>query len=178
MINLILASELTGADILVGIILFITIGSIVLGLLCGIYELVSNEVSLRKARESQRLLFNQLKKGSYVWEVVGEELITYVVTQSVYHFDRNNICKEITLRMQSVSESWNTRNIDIPVEESKTFKRNDYYTIYNEADIVRSAIKKKRDEQRNAVSKVSNEELANEVNNVIKRLETIKKEYK
>jgi hypothetical protein len=178
MVNLILATKMTGADIFICIFLLLIAGGSMLVACYGIYSVISRVVNLAKARKNQRLMFNQLKKGNYVWEILGEEINEYEVINVSHYFDIDNICKNVVLSLQDVSSSWRTRQIVLPVEDSRTFKYHDYYTIYNEANVVCTAIKKKRDEQRNAAYKVSDEKLVSEVNEVIKRLETIKKEYK
>ena len=122
-------------------------------------------------------MFNQLKKGDYVWEVSGEELKDYVVTYAGYYFDINNICKEVRISLQSLTNEWNTRDISIPVDDSQTYKRNNYYTIYNEASLLQRGVKLKRDKQRNAAKEVSNEKLIEETTKLIERLNKIKKDY-
>ena len=178
MVNLILASEMTGADIFVTLVLIATIGGLLIAVGYAIYEVIASEKNLKNAKKNQRLMFNQLKKGDFVWYTYGEDLNTYVVTNAGHYFDRDNTLKEIRISLRDISNEYSTRNLDIPVGNSQTFKHGDYYTIYNEANVIRTAIKRKRDEQRNAASKVSDEKLASEVNEVIKRLEKIKKEYK
>lgn len=178
MVNLILASEMTGTEIFIALVLITTIGGLLIAAGYAIYEVIASKINLKNAKESQRLMFNQLKEGDFVWYTYGEDLNTYVVTNAGHYFDRDNTLKEIRISLKDISNEYSTRNLDIPVGNSQTFKHGDYYTIYNEANVICTAIKRKRDEQRNAASKVSDEKLASEVNEVIKRLEKIKEEYK
>ena len=178
MINLILASEMTKGDAFFLSLFLIFFFAIVAGILHCIYSFIARRVKFKTAKKEQRLMFNQLKEGDFVWYTYGEDLDTYVVTHVGHYFDRDNTLKEIRISLKDISSDYSTRNLDIPVGNSQTFKHGDYYTIYNEANVIHTAIKRKRDEQRNAASKVSYEKLASEVNEVIKRLETIKKEYK
>ena len=177
MINLILASEVTGADIFIALVLITTIGGMLIAAGYAIYEVAASKKNLKNAKENQRLMFNQLKKGDYVWEVSGEELKDYVVTYAGYYFDINNICKEVRISLQSLTNEWNTRDINIPVDDSQTYKRNNYYTIYNEASLLQRGIKLKRDKQRNAAKEVTNEKMIEETTKLIERLNKIKKDY-
>lgn len=175
--NLILASEVTGADIFVALVLVASIvGLLIIGCYA-IYEVAASKKNLKNAKENQRLMFNQLKKGDYVWEVSGEELKDYVVTYAGHYFDRNNICKEVRISLQSLTNEWNTRDINIPVDDSQTYKRDNYYTVYNEASLLQRGIKLKRDKQRNAAKEVTNEKLVEETTKLIERLNKIKKDY-
>ena len=177
MINLILASEMTGVEIFVVLVLIATIGGMLIAAGYAIYEVAANKKNLKNAKENQRLMFNQLKKGDYVWEVSGEELKDYVVTYAGYYFDINNICKEVRISLQNLSEEYSTRDINIPVGDSQTYKRNNYYTIYNEASLLQKGIKLKRDKQRNAAKEVTNEKLVEETTKLIERLNKIKQDY-
>ena len=177
MINLILASEMTGADIFICIFLLLIASGIMFSICYGIYKVVSCTKNHANAKKYQRLMFNQLKKDDYVWEVKGEEINEYVVTNASHYFDKNNICKEVVISLQNISSSWSTRQIDIPVDESQTYKYHDYYTIYDEARVLQMGIKLKRDKQRNAVKEVTNEKLVEETTKLIERLNNIKKDY-
>lgn len=177
MINLILASEMTGVDIFVTLVLIAVIGDLLISAGCIIYRITASKKKFKNAKENQRLMFNQLKKGDYVWEVSGEELKDYVVTYAGYYFDGNNICKEVRISLQSLTNEWNTRDINIPVDDSQTYKRNNYYTVYNEASLLQKGIKLKRDKQRNAAKEVTNEKLVEETTKLIERLNKIKKDY-
>ena len=178
MINLILASKMAKGDAFFLSLFLIFFFAIVAGNLHCIYSFIARRAKLKNAKKEQRLMFNQLKEGDFVWHTYGEDLDTYVVTHAGHYFDRDNTLKEIRISLKDISSDYSTRNLDIPVGNSQTFKHGDYYTIYNEANVIRTAIKRKRDKQRNVASKVSDEKLASEVNEVIKRLEKIKKEYK
>ena len=177
MINLILASEMTGVDIFVTLVLIAVIGGLLIAAGHAIYEVIASKKNLKNAKENQRLMFNQLKKGDYVWEVSGEELKDYVVTYAGYYFDINNICKEVRIYLQNLSEEYSTRDINIPVGDSQTYKHNNYYTVYNEASLLQKGIKLKRDKQRNAAKEVTNEKLIEETTKLIERLNKIKKDY-
>ena len=177
MINLILASEMTSADIFAALILITVIGGLLIAAGYAFYKVTASKKNLKNAKENQRLMFNQLKKGDYVWGVSGEELENYVVTYAGYYFDRNNICKEVRISLKSLTDDWNTKYINIPVDYSQTYKHNDYYTIYNEASLLQRGIKLKRDKQRNAAKEVTNEKLVEETTKLIERLNKIKKDY-
>jgi hypothetical protein len=177
MINLILASNLNAVEIAMLCIMGLCITAIIVTFILEIYKVFNENKRYKNACENQRLMFNQLKKGDYVWEVSGEELKNYVVIYAGYCFDRNNICKEVRISLRSLTDEWNTRNINIPVDDSQTFKCHDYYTIYNEASLLQRGIKLKRDKQRNAAKEVTNEKLVEETTKLIERLNKIKQDY-
>ena len=177
MINLILTTGHVSFVMLPYFIIFFASVALLGNILWGVYKKIKDKKKYQDACKNQRLMFNQLKKGDYVWEVSGEELKDYVVTYAGYYFDRNNICKEVRISLQSLTNEWNTRDISIPVDDSQTYKRDNYYTIYNEASLLQRGIKLKRDKQRNAAKEVTNEKLVEETTKLIERLNKIKKDY-
>ena len=60
------------------------------------------------------------------------EAINFKVGNNIDMEKLNNICKEVRISLQSLTNEWDTRDINIPVDDSQTYKRNNYYTIYNE----------------------------------------------
>ena len=121
-------------------------------------------------------MFNQLKKGDFVWGVYGDNLASYKVESISYGFDKSNECRRMVINTRSIKNEYDTRNISIDdIKLSKSFKFGNYYTLFGEANSIATMTKNKRKESIASVSVVSNDEIAKEVNNVIERLNDFKK---
>ena len=130
----------------------------------------------KKAMKSQHLMFNQLKKGDFIWELVGQDIKTYVVKSVSYSFGKcTNECFKINISAVSINNEYDSRYIDIDISKSKSFKYNSYYALYGEANSIASMTKAKRDREISNVSSATKEELIKEANKVIDRLEEFKK---
>ena len=116
-------------------------------------------------------MFNQLKKGNFVWEVYGDKIASYIVETITYGFDKSNECHRMVIHTKSIKNEFDTRDISIDdIKLSKSFKFRNYYTLFGEANSIATMTKNKRKEAIASVSVVSNDEIAKEVNKVIERL--------
>ena len=121
-------------------------------------------------------MFNQLKKGDFVWEVYGDNLTSYKVESISYGFGNTNECRRMVIHTKSIKNEYDTRNISIDdINLSKSFKFGNYYTLFGEANSIATMTKNKRKEAIASVSVVSNDEITKEVNKVIERLNDFKK---
>ena len=130
----------------------------------------------KNAMKNQRLMFNQIKKGDFVWELNGSTIKTYVVKSVGYSFNKcTNECTRININAENISNEYDSRYIDIDINKSKSFKYNSYYTLYGEANSIASMTKAKRDQEISNVSSATKEELIREANKVIDRIDEFKK---
>ena len=130
----------------------------------------------KKAMINQHVMFNQLKAGDFVWELIGQTIKTYVVKNVGYSFNKyTNECTRINFSTVNINNEYDNRYIDIDIYKSKTFKYNSYYTLYGEANSIASMTKAKRDREISNVSSATKEELIKEANKVIDRIEEFKK---
>ena len=130
----------------------------------------------KKAMINQHVMFNQLKAGDFVWELIGQTIKTYVVTYVNYTFKKyTNECTRINISTVNINNEYDNRYIDIDIDKSKSFKYNSYYTLYGEASSIASMTKAKRDREISNVSSATKEELIKEANKVIDRIEEFKK---
>jgi len=149
--------------------------------LCGIiYVIFISPITIKKkhknACKNQHLMFNQLKKGDFVWEVYGDNLTSYKVESISYGFGNTNECRRMVIHTKSIKNEYDTRNISIDdIKLSKSFKFGNYYTLFGEANSIATMTKNKRKEAIASVSVVSNDEITKEVNKVIERLNDFKK---
>ena len=67
MINLILASNLNAVEIAILCIIGLCIAALIVAGILDIYEVFNENKKYKNACENQHLMFNQLKKGDYMW---------------------------------------------------------------------------------------------------------------
>jgi len=132
----------------------------------------------KKARKEQHLMFIQLKKGDYVWEVVNDNIITRIVDTITYRFNSSNECTGIFISTYIPDNSYDTRCIDIKLKDSKVFKYLHYYTLYGEASVTAKAVKNKRDKEISKAVEYTIDDIKNASDEVTKRLEKVVNQYK
>ena len=131
---------------------------------CAIYR----EIKYQKNCDKQHLMFSQLKKGDYVWEVKGSTLIRHFIKEIEHKFIGNNL-KEIKLYFRD------GYTMNITPENAKTYKCGYKYTLMEEAKSVCTANRIARQKELDMLTNVSKEEIAKEVNAVIIRLNKLAK---
>ena len=132
----------------------------------------------KKARKEQHLMFIQLKKGDYVWEVVNDNIITRIVDAITYRFNSSNECTGIFINTYRPDNSYDTRYIDINLKDSKAFKYQHYYTLYGEASVTAKVVKNKRDKEMSKAMEYTIDDIKNASDEVTKRLEKVENQYK
>ena len=118
-------------------------------------------------------MFNQLKKGNYVWESYKGEITTFIVTLVKPIFNNKNECKGLCIYLKNIDCEYLTRNINIDLNESKSFNYNYYYTLFGEADITAKAIKSKMDKESLKASSYTMDDIIKASEEVKERLEKI-----
>jgi hypothetical protein len=134
--------------------------------LCSAYGGIYREIKYQKNCDKQHLMFSQLKKGDYVWEVQGATLIRHFIKKIEHKFIGNHL-KEIKLYFRD------GYTMEITPENAKTYKCGYKYTLMEEAKSVCAANRIARQKELDMLKNVSKEEIVKEVNAVIIRLNKI-----
>ena len=129
----------------------------------------------KKARKEQHLMFNQLKKGNYVWESHKGEITTFIVTLAKPIFNDKNECKGLYIHLKSIDCEYLEMGINLYLNESKSFNYKNYYTLFGEADITAKAVKSKMDKESLKVSRFTVDDIKKASDEVKERLEKLVK---
>jgi hypothetical protein len=133
---------------------------------------IHDEYILSRAKKKHPM-FNQLKKGDYVWRVCADELKPLRVRKVCYDFKYGS--NEIEYICIDLEDTYNILRIN-PVY-AKRFLFEDgtikYYTIYEEAETVASLTKIKREREINRVTSVSVDEFSKKLNSHVESLKKL-----
>jgi len=124
----------------------------------------------KKARKEQHLMFNQLKKGNYVWKSYKGEITTFIVTLVKPNFNYKNECEGLVIYLENIDKEYLTWYIDIDLNKSKSFNYDCYYTLFGEADITAKAVKSKMDKESLKVSSYTMDDIIKASEEVKERL--------
>lgn len=153
--------------VIVGLSMLITFTAL---LIATIYD-KSQDAKAKK----QYLMFNQLKKGDFVWKVEDGFLTRYKVSGVEYHFDTNDNVYKITISF--VGEY---HKLNIPIKIAKVFVYDEftakYYTIYKEAEIVANLTEVRRKKAIENAQSVDVSEVAAKLNEEIRVFEKLRDE--
>lgn len=141
------------------------------GLSNGIKGLI-REIDYRLNGNKQHLMFNQLKKGDFVWFVNEDKLFSKIIKKVVYDFSGTDV------RTINIYFHGDCDYLSIPPYKSKTYRFGNYYTIMGDAIVNANNIKHKRQESIDAVRTSTDEDILKAVNNVISRTNKIKNNIK
>jgi len=130
----------------------------------------------KKARKEQHLMFNQLKKGNYVWKSYKGEITTFIVTLVKPNFNYKNECEGLVIYLENIDKEYLTWYIDIDLNKSKSFNYDCYYTLFGEADITAKAVKRKMDKESLKVSSYTMDDIIKASEEVKERLEKLIKD--
>jgi len=130
----------------------------------------------KKARKEQHLMFNQLKKGNYVWKSYKGEITTFIVTLVKPNFNYKNECEGLVIYLENIDKEYLTWYIDIDLNKSKSFNYDCYYTLFGEADITAKAVKSKMDKESLKVSSYTMDDIIKASEEVKERLEKLIKD--
>lgn len=153
--------------VIVGLSMLITFTALLIAI---IYD-KSQDAKAKK----QYLMFNQLKKGDFVWKVRDGFLTRDKVSDVEYHFDSNDNVYKITIRF--VGEY---HNLNIPMKIAKEFVYDvypaKYYTIYKEAEIVANLTEMRRKKAIENAQLVDVSDVAAKLNEEIRTFEKLRDE--
>ena len=140
-----------------------------------VYKRLTVETKEKIARKEQHLMFNQLKKGNYVWESHKGEITTFIVTLAKPIFNDKNECKGLYIHLKSIDCEYLEMGINLYLNESKSFNYKNYYTLFGEADITAKAVKSKMDKESLKVSSFTVDDIKKASDEVKERLEKLVK---
>lgn len=136
-------------------------------LIAALYE----EYKYNKAKKQQHLMFCQLKPGNIIWLLSDAKLYPHKVKDVDYIFSHNNnSVKEITIRIDDWYDT-----LHLTPEQAKSFRYQDYYTIYVEAEAKSSLEEMKRNKAIGDLT-VDNEEIMAALKRETDALEKLKDE--
>ena len=148
---------------------FIIIG--LYGALQGIKGIL-REISYKRNGMSQHIMFNQLKKGDFVWFVNGDELHYRFVKKVSYNFSGTDVTNIV------IEFYGDYIGLKIKPEDAKTYRYAWFYTLMGDAKAQANYVSLKRNESIKESQKVTPEEIIKEADLVMKRIEKIKKDLK
>lgn len=138
-----------------------------------LFGIVIYESYMFSRAKKKHLMFNQLKKGDYVWRVCADELKPLRVRKVYYDFKYES--NEIEYIGISLEDTYHILRIN--PEHAKSFMFEDgtikYYTIYEEADTIASLTRIKREREINRVTSVSVDEFSKKLNSHIESLKKL-----
>ena len=127
-------------------------------------------------KNHQYLMFNQIEKGDYVWQLVGDRIQPFEVTSVSYNFDENNNITRIRIKFDLGGF------ITILPDSARTFKiemvEGEYYTIFEHAEAKRLFTEIKRMKSRNDLLTNADEDVKIAIDKELKNIEKMKNELK
>lgn len=123
--------------------------------------------------KKQHLMFNQLKKGDFIWRVSGDWMRRIEVSGVEYHFDGHDIVDMIIIGLSGEYHQLHMRPHDA---KSFTFKELSYtyYTIYKEAKLMTDLTEAKRKKAIENAQSVDANDVTEKLNQEIKALEKLR----
>ena len=168
------------------ITLLIIIGICFLGPLAGafgpeILDEIKNKKIAKKALidgPKQCLMFSELKKGDFVWELMCDDsLATCVVRNVDYDFNYRHEIKFINIELIHPDFHYG-RTINIPAKFAKSYEYMDNYTLYKDAKLRHDAIMKKKEAELNKIKTPTESDINNAVEEVIRNLRDFENKVK
>ena len=147
-------------------------------LLVGLYGVLQGikgilrEISYKRNGMGQHVMFNQLKKGDFVWCVNGDELHYRFVKNVSYNFAGTDVTNIV------IEFYGDYNDLKIKPEDAKTYRYAWFYTLMGDAKAQADYVSLKRNESVKESQKVTPEEIIKGADFVMKRIEKIKKDLK
>ena len=133
-------------------------------------------ITYRHKKKYQFLMFNQIEKGDYVWQLVGDHIQPFEVTSVSYNFDENNNITRIRIKFDLGGF------IVILPDSARTFKiemvEGEYYTIFEHAEAKRLFTEIKRMKSKDDLLTNTDEDIKIAINKELKNIEKMKNEVK
>lgn len=135
------------------------------------------EVTTYKYKKNhQFLMFNQIEKGDYVWQLSGSNITPIKVKSVSYIFDENNNITKIRIYFDLGGF------IVILPDSARTFKiemvEGEYYTIFEHAEAKRLFTEIKRMKSKDDLLTNTDEDIKIAINKELKNIEELKNELK
>lgn len=159
----------------IGIAFAIYLGVVLLVsfIIVGLFAIYEKRQDIKAKK--QHLMFNQLKKGDFVWRVSGDWMRRIEVSGVEYHFDRHDIVDKIIIGLSGEYHQLHMRPNDA---KSFTFKElgYTYYTILEEAKLMADLTEAKRKKAIENAQSVDANDVTEKLNQEIKALEKLRDE--
>jgi hypothetical protein len=139
---------------------------IIYGIICGI-KCISREISYKLNGKSQRLMFNQLKGGDFIWVINDNELHYRFVKNVEYIFAKNEV-RYIKIIFYGAYPC-----LELSPEKAKSYRCGNYYTLMDEANAEVNYIRLKREKSINSVKNATAEDVVKAASVVVEHLNTI-----
>ena len=130
---------------------------------------ISREVNYKLNAANQHLMFNQLKKGDFLWKVDGDRL-TYRFIKDVEYVFYGTKIRQIRIHFHG-----GYYTLDIEPENAKTYTYHNYYTLYGDAKAQADFIALKRQEAISNSKEATADDVLKATDAVTARIEKIKK---
>ena len=155
---------------------------------CAVFLLPSWYVTLRKKKlergaatkgQNQYLMFNELKRGDYVWEIMSDDTVASCKVDTVeYEFNYKHELKSVEIELNHPWFPSIGRSITIPAKDAKSYEYHGFYTLYKDAKVRNDAIKKKKESEITNFKTVTESDINNAVEEVIKNLRDFENKVK
>lgn len=133
-------------------------------------------ITYNSKKNHQFLMFNQIEKGDYVWQLVGDRIQPFKVTSVLYNFDENNNITRIRIYFDLGGF------IVILPDSARTFKiemvEGEYYTIFEHAEAKRLFTEIKRIKSKDDLLTNTDEDIKIAIEKELKNIEELKNEIK
>jgi len=137
-----------------------------------LYLVIDEKLNKRRAKANgpkQHLMFSQLKKGDFVWEVTGDKIRTLFVKGVDFIYGGRNSVSSIHVNFYNDSDY-----LYIPAKNSKSFLHGKYHTIMGDAEATRRLNEIKRKKEVENLTTATIEEVKAQADIVIKNIERLK----
>jgi hypothetical protein len=125
--------------------------------------------------KKQHLMFNQLKKGDFIWKVSGDWMHRMEVSGVEYHFDGHDIVDKIIIGLSGEYHQLHMRPDDAKAFVFKELGYT-YYTILEEAKLMADLTEVKRKKAIENAQSVDASDVTEKLNKEIKSLEKLRDE--
>ena len=123
----------------------------------------------RTKGSNQKLMFNELSKGDYIWSVTSNGITYYTVDKVLYFFD-NNQHHDIT-RMKIYYGEWDY--IELQASAAKSYKQGKWHTNKKAAELEYKRIQEARNEGISNFKGATSQEIKKAQDELIKQLNKI-----
>ena len=126
----------------------------------------------------QCLMFSELKKGDFVWELMYDDSMATCMVKNVdYDFNHKHEIKFINIELIH-PDFYYGRTINIPAKFAKSYEYMNNYTLYKDAKLRHDAIMKKKEADLNKIKTATKSDINNAVEDVIKNLRDFENKVK
>ena len=126
----------------------------------------------------QCLMFSELKKGDFVWELMYDDSMATCMVKNVdYDFNHKHEIKFINIELIH-PDFYYGRTINIPAKFAKSYEYMNNYTLYKDAKLRHDAIMKKKEAELNKIKTATKSDINNAVEDVIKNLRDFENKVK